>query len=373
MSDNFKQKKLDDYLKYIIIALMFIFAGITFFFQLAITEHNFLPYYSILLNLLVLIFFLFAIKSTSVKHSESAIQNCAMKLGINSEDNLKDIVERSNEIIKQLVFCIKRFIIMLICFYVCNLFIEWYSKDFTKMRTCLEYFKLNSFLINLKIQPCENVEYFKYLLCDSIANFFNFNSGLAALLGFIVLFNKTIEVKQDNIKNTKQNIFKKYIYWTVFFSITYALCVSFIYFMYDFDLLVAPYFTRLITGIIIGVCMLLLFSRFINMEYFFKITLDSYQRDFFYIITILILPTYVIVQPLYGVFDIVDDAKYQEYFKPIIFLICFLGKTSLLLFLFTIIGKKWIHAYLIMVLSQRDTIHLISTSFDDIDDLSKSD
>jgi hypothetical protein len=105
------------------------------------------------------------------------------------------------------------------------------------------------------------------------------------------------------------------------------------------------------------------------MEYFFKNSSNWWQRNFYFYGTIIVLPLYVVAQPLYGLFNAIEIGKSPELFKSVVFLICFWGKLVFLLFIFTMLTKKWIHSYLFMVLSQEETLLKISKDLRDVEDL----
>lgn len=79
---------------------------------------------------------------------------------------------------------------------------------------------------------------------------------------------------------------------------------------------------ELVIGIFNGIAMLLLFSRFISMEYFFKNSKISFQREYYFYTVVFILPIYVVAQPLYGVFELIDESILEE-FKTFVFYACF--------------------------------------------------
>jgi hypothetical protein len=72
---------------------------------------------------------------------------------------------------------------------------------------------------------------------------------------------------------------------------------------------------------------------------------------------------------MYGVFNAVEIGESAVLFKSIVFLICFWGKLVFFLFLYTMLNKRWIHTYLFLAVSQKDTISNISKALKDVEDL----
>ena len=71
------------------------------------------------------------------------------------------------------------------------------------------------------------------------------------------------------------------------------------------------------------------------------------------------MPLYIVAQPLYSIIDAIDMGG-NEPFKALVFLICFWGKMFFILFMYTTLSKKWIHAYLLMAISNKDALKEMS-------------
>ena len=324
-----------------------------------------------ILNIFVLLLALSYIQPTALSIEASEFSKLKRHLKLNAEDDYKAISIRVNSLIKQLVSCIRWFIIILGFFYMLQLFTDYqpvkYKCDETS-KECVEEVikdKNNPDMVYLLSSECKNpfcLQSAKYLSVEILTNSTNLFSASYLFIAFQVLFLVTLE---DDNKTWK---LKSYISIAVALLITGLNILCFIWGIKGESLLTISHIMRLAGGVYNGMAMFLLFSRFISMEYFFKSSNSGWQRNFYLYGTVVVLPLYVISQPLYGLFNAVEIGKSPELFKAIVFLICFWGKLVFLLFIFTMLTKKWIHSYLFMVLSQKDSLLNISRDLSDVDD-----
>jgi hypothetical protein len=314
-----------------------------------------------ILNIVVLIIALIGIKAIPLTIESKEFHKLIKNLNLKTEEEGKRILSRVNVLIKQLVYSIKWFIIILGAFYLLQLFADTTQLPYEKLKDTINsnesIFKL------LGIGSYNAIASSEYLFIEILTNSTNIFSAAYLFLAFQVLFLVTIE---DDNKTWK---LKRYIPISIAFLITLSNLVFFAVGFFGAQLSSISHTIRLIGGIYNGIAMLLLFSRFISMEYFFQNSRRTWQRNFYFYGTVIALPMYVVAQPLYGLFNAVEIGESATLFKSIVFLICFWGKLVFLLFVYTMLSKKWIHAYLFMVLSQKDTLTNLSLDINDVDDL----
>lgn len=314
-----------------------------------------------ILNVLVLIVALTAIKSSPLAIDSKEFKKLILHLNIKTEDEGREILTRVNVLIKQLVYAIRMFAVFLCAFYLFQLFVDTTQQPYENIKVNIG----DSFsILELLAKNGKNdVSAAKFLSLEILTNSANLLSAAYLFLAFQILFLVTIE--DDN----KTWMLKGYIPISIAIFITFANIAFFIGGFFGAHLSSISHVTRLVGGIYNGVAMFLLFSRFISMEYFFQNSRMNWQRKFYFYGTVIILPLYVVAQPLYGLFNAVEIGESATLFKSIVFLVCFWGKLVFLLFVFTMLNKKWIHAYLFMVLSQKDTLNSVSIDLRDVDDL----
>lgn len=195
-------------------------------------------------------------------------------------------------------------------------------------------------LLGFSFIPAEYIN-----LARGATDIFNFLSAVFLYLAFKVLYNNTLD--RDN---------GKIIYYMD------ALFMSFFYI-----LLYALLFSKeppvknalsLFSGIINGLAMSLLFSRFISMEHTFTEIfknpifkrLRKYRNSLYYG-TIFILPVYAVIQPLFGDFTLTEFGD-PTIFANVVFLVCFLGKLFFLSLFVIYIKNKLIHIYFHIVITK---------------------
>jgi hypothetical protein len=325
-----------------------------------LTEKNLLITVDIL-NLLILLIALKFIKATPMQIDDNEVKKLNKHLIINNESDSIQVKDRVNELVKQLVHCIRWFAVILALFYFLQLISDYYTqipfKDFKAVIN--DNFNMLSIIAN---KPSHYMPASQYLFTEIMTNLTNLFSAAYLFLAFQVLFLVTLE------KDDKTWRLQSFVPISLALIITLFNIYCFVNGFPELHLSTMSHFIRLIGGLYNGVAMFLLFSRFIAMEYFFQNSGKGWQRQFYFYGTVIVLPLYVVVQPLYGVFNAGEMGQSAELFKAVVFLVCFWGKLVFLLFIYTMLTKKWIHSYLFMVLSQKDTLSKISKDLKDIAD-----
>ncbi|MEM6718675.1 MAG: hypothetical protein AAF611_05155 [Bacteroidota bacterium] len=354
-------KKNDEFLGTlvaIITSLLFIYN--TFSQASPIGKSNFLIITDIL-NLVVLFVALFAIRNQKLTIESAEFTELLPILNC-TEEVVKGKQERINELIFQLIKSIKWFILVLSGFYFLQLFLDYtlientdtIIKSMENKKTMYDLFSVSS-----TITEAESLDAASFLSLEFLMNTTNLFSAALLFTAFQVLFVKTIrdDNKTWNINNQ--------IPLAVAIAITILNLV--VYFVpLGYDLNVKSNVIRLLGGLYNGIAMTLLFSRFISMEFFFQKATKSFERNFYFYGITFFLPLYIVVQPMYGLFYSLDSDT-TILFKSVIFLSCFFGKMVFLFFVFTMINKKWIHAYLLVSLTSNRTIELIAEKIKDVD------
>lgn len=378
-------KKLKDSVEFLTLITLLI-TSITFILSKigylgSIKENLFLIFVDSL-NIIILLCAIFLIKPLLLSIEPDEWKNLKKHLKPSDKKNFTKIEPRVNELVAQLVDCIQKFAGVLGVFYILQLIIDCFqyfnSKGLPEYK-CLKpaidnsnnIIELISYIPDPKILIPEGCQYVArpgigatiYLSLETLTNATNLFSAAYLFLAFQVLFIVTLE------NDDKTWRFKKNIPFGLAYIITILNAAFFIVGIPETHLSVTAHTFRLIGGIYNGIAMFLLFSRFVSMEYFFKSSNDR-RRKYYLYGTILILPAYVVVQPLYGVINAIEfGADSPTIFKSFVFLICFWGKLVFLLFVYTMLKKKWLHAYLFLLLSQNNTLSIIAEDIKDVDDL----
>lgn len=313
-----------------------------------------------ILNIIILAIALFSIKAVKLNIHAKEYVSLKKLLIFSSKEKPEDILERVNNIVKQLVDCIFWFLIILGIFYALQCLMD-ITTEYETFKEVIKASKSILHLLSYENSHCLNAA--KYTTLEFFTNSTNLFSAAYLILAFQVLFLVTLE--NDN-KTWK---LKKSIPFAIAVIITIANAVFFAAGFLNVDLASISHIMRLIGGIYNGVAMFLLFSRFIAMEFFFQNSKNNWQKNFYFFGIVFILPMYVVAQPLYGLFNALEVTISAEIFKTIVFLVCFWGKLVFVLFLYTMLTKKWIHSYLFLVLSQKDSLTQISLELADVDDL----
>ncbi len=313
------------------------------------------------LNILVLVTAIIFIRSVQLKIEGNEVKKLLNHLGIEDEKSCDAILERTNELIKQLVYCIRWFAIILGVFYIFQFFTDYFQPPYETIKKTIDGSK--SIMEILSDRPEFYLQAAKYLFTELLTNSANLFSASFLFLAFQVLFLVTLA------KDNKQWKLKSWIPNSLAIVITVLNIYYFFNGVFEANLGSISHIMRLIGGVYNGVAMFLLFSRFISMEYFFQNSSDGWQKWFYFYGTVVVLPLYVVAQPLYGIFNAIEIGQSAELFKAIVFLVCFWGKLFFLLFIYTMLTKKWIHSYLFIVLSQKDTLSKISIDLKDVEDL----
>jgi len=317
-----------------------------------------------LLNIFVILCALSAIKCVSLEIDGKEMSKLSTTLALSGKEG-ESITLRVNEIVRQLVYCVRWFALILGLFYLLQLFTD---ATITQDEKDIKYTLSGSYNVIELIQselPFK-IHAIRYLVTETFTNAANLFSAAYLFLAFQVLFLVTVD---------KDNRTWRMKGW-IPMSVAMLIMVANILFFLDGDSLNSrttlaniSHMIRLTGGIYNGLAMLLLFSRFISMEYFFQNSSRSWQRNFYFYGTVIGLPLYVLAQPMYGIFNAVEIGESAVLFKSFVFLVCFWGKLVFFLFIFTMLDKKWIHAYLFISLTQRDTVSKVSKSLKEVEDL----
>lgn len=318
-----------------------------------------------LLNIVVLLIALVSIKPIRLEINKGdELKKLKSHLLLNDESVIEDTRNRVNAIVRQLIYCIYWFSVILILFYLVQIYIDL---QLTESDQNIKKALVNSNdlfqLITGKSQ--HKAEAAKFISVEVITNALNVLSAAFLFIAFQVLFVVTIDSDNKTWQLKWIGILPISIAFTIIgANILMVLCGA-----NGQNLSHLSHVIRLIGGIFNGVAMFLLFSRFISMEYFFQRSKQKWQRNFYFYGTIIGLPLYVMAQPLYGLFNAVEFSADAAIFKSFVFLVCFWGKVVFLLFIFTMVNKKWMHSYLFIVLTQKDTVSRLSKELNDVQDL----
>lgn len=315
------------------------------------------------LNILVLLIALLFIKDTELGVSDSELKELKNHLTASSNLDIGSIVIRVNQLVRQLVRCIWWFAIILALFYGLQLFTDATQEPYEKVKATLNG---NYSILQLLSHGAPlDIAAAKHLSLEILTNSTNLFSASFLFLAFQVLFLVTL-----GADNKTWTLLKNYIpIISIAILITVINVVFFVVGFSDVPLYILSHTMRLLGGIYNGVAMLLLFSRFISMEFFFKKSSQRWQKNFYFYGTVIILPLYVIAQPMYGIFNAVEMGQSAALFKSVVFLVCFWGKLVFLLFIFTTLSKKWLHSYLFISLTQMDTLTNVAKDLKEVDDL----
>lgn len=176
------------------------------------------------------------------------------------------------------------------------------------------------------------------LLVIILDNLFNILSAAFLFVGFTVLYYETVE--PDNITN-KINYLMIFSIAGGIFLVTLMILTMGVKGMSIQTLILV---SRILSGLFNGVGMALLFSRFISIEYFYRNN-TQWARYYYSIGTVVILPIYAVIQPLWGFFE-TDYAGDQIIIETIVLLITLWGKIFFFLMIYGMLKNRWLHAYL---------------------------
>ncbi len=317
------------------------------------------------INIGILILALIFIKSYPLLVSKKEKEKICEDFNVKSLSIDKKLV-RTNSLINQLSNAIRWFAIVLLGFYCLQFFMDYSIMDrYNEFEASL--IENKSILELLKSSP-ENQQWSldlyaaKFLGIEILTNSSNLFSATFLFTAFLVLFRVTLE--GDN----KTWQIKNQIPMSLALAITLLNIVFFIVGVEFFNLKETSTSIRLLGGLYNGIAMALLFSRFISMEYYFQHSKRTFERGFYYYGIIIGLPLYVVVQPLYALFNAID-LEAAAIFKSIVFLICFWGKLVFLFFIYTMLNKKWIHSYILLKLIENENLEKLSIELEDVEKL----
>ncbi len=176
---------------------------------------------------------------------------------------------------------------------------------------------------------------------------FNFFSSVFVYLGFKVLYNQTLDERNKPIVYYLDAVFFILLYLTVYILVV----AGGLQFSIDAKNHLINLF-GLVSGVFNGLAMALLFGRFVSMEHVLMNMQKVNTNSMLALGALFILPTYAIVQPLFGSFKI-DAFGDPEMFANFVFFVCLIGK-GFFLFLYTYyLRRKYLHLYLHLIISRR--------------------
>ncbi|AUP77465.1 hypothetical protein [Flavivirga eckloniae] len=319
------------------------------------------------INIGILLLALALTKGTPLFVSKEETKKICSDFNLSTESFNSKIV-RTNSLINQLSSSIRWFAIILLGFYCLQFFMDFslmdkyddFENSLKNNKSILELLKFTSD----GLQSTSNLNAAKFLGIEILTNSSNLFSATFLFTSFLVLFSVTLE--NDN----KTWHIKNQIPISIAIAITVINIVFFIVGVDYFNLKETSTSIRLLGGIYNGIAMALLFSRFISMEYYFQNSKRNLERSFYYYGITIGLPLYVVVQPLYALFNAVD-LEAAAIFKSIVFLICFWGKLVFLFFIYTMLNKKWIHSYILLNLIENENLEKLSLELNDVEKLDK--
>jgi hypothetical protein len=199
-----------------------------------------------------------------------------------------------------------------------------------------------------------------------IDNLFNVASAVFLFIAFYILY-----LRPPDAGNTRLNPG----YWlTPLFIVILVMVLNWIIIIngaFNTNLQTLILTSRMLCGMFNGVGMALLVSRLISMEYFFKESSEVF-KNFYLAGATIILPLYVIAQPLWGFLEM-PDFHAMEALKAFILIICLWGKIFLVMIIYYMLSKGWIQAYLYMLPIGTDKIKVITKSFYEMENIVRED
>jgi len=327
-----------------------------------------LPVYSAILNIIILIigilifstlfdeFYLIKRKHGEYDNSNFAIDDLKaiediLKI---SSSQTKYYVERTSAVVGQLVRNFSLFLWPLIIFYALNIL-----KDKLGLTSSPHFDNAYSFFEYSKISPIEeHNKSFWYITLSALANFFNFLSAIGLWVSFSILYQKTVDA--DNKSTLHLGV---YYFLLIFYVLSYIILIGSGAKILTIKLTILS--LDMFCAVFNCVAMILFFNRLVQVLYFYQGVLKKNLLDKFYFFTATILfPLYACFQIFFGVFDYLaldkTHPEYYQYIKGTVFFVCFLGKLFLILFMFSFIRIKWLHAAIITLMAHEETPMLLA-------------
>jgi hypothetical protein len=313
------------------------------------------------LNALVLFIALAIIKPKKIEelHSPEQIKDLVLINQVDYE-KIRDRCIRVNMLVKQFVTSLRFFMIILSFYYIIQFVIHLFDvfpNEILNVQIIHDFKECNSFSSLVVSQKEITIS---YIIVDLLGNLLNLFSSVFLFSCFAVLYLPTIK---DNLEEK----YEHYLYPSGFAILLILLNILLFSIDIGHSLLITSFYLKLVIGIFAGFGMIILFSRFISMELYFSKSKD-WQRRFYQIGILFSLPLYSIVQPLFAFFDVTESIGNQEVFKSGVFLICLWGKIFFILFIYSSIFKGYMHAYLLMVLHNKDYMEKTSLIFTEVND-----
>lgn len=313
------------------------------------------------LNLAALFIGLYFIKKTVLVVRDNESLRLSKQYSVTKQE-LSSRLLRTNSLIRQLYKSIRWFIIILLGFYLLQFYVDSYF-DYDSFKSVLKI--VGEDYIDLLINSnSERKSAAQYLALEVLTNATNLFSATFLFTAFLVLFGVTLEDDDRTSKINNQIPIAIAIGITVLNILILAKGIP------GLTLEESATIVRLLGGLYNGIAMALLFSRFISMEYYFQSSNKSFERMFYFYGVTIWLPLYVVVQPLYSLFNLFDLGQ-TAVIKAIVFLITFWGKLVFLFFIYTMLNKKWIHSYILLALMEKDKLEKLSFELEDVEKLKK--
>ena len=324
------------------------------------------------INIFVLVTALYFIKKIVLNVEDD--ENKSLCADFNLDTNtLNTKITRTNTLVNQLTSAIRWFVIVLLGFYGIQFFMDYSLIEHYEEFEPRLLSKDNISIVGLlQILPDEvanaslDLYAAKFLIIEILSNSANLFSATFLFTAFLVLFSITLESDHKTWRIRNQIPLAIAILITVVNILVFTVGIKFG--EHSFNLKETSTTIRLIGGLYNGIAMALLFSRFISMEYYFQHSDKNFERSFYLYGITLGLPLYIVVQPLYALFNAVD-IEAAAIFKSVVFLICFWGKLVFLFFIYTMLRKKWIHSYILLSLIQNDNLAKMSLELEDVEKL----
>jgi hypothetical protein len=200
------------------------------------------------------------------------------------------------------------------------------------------------------------------IIVSIVDNFFNVLSTAFLLMAFYILYHQKVDISKDDVENYQSSN----NYWMPLLIAIIIILLGTLVIITGFcqqNLQSLIVWMRITSGIFNGVGMLLLVSRFISMEYLYKQS-DDVGKNFYLIGTTVILPIYVVVQPLWGIFQV--NIENKEVLKQIIMMLCLWGKIFFIMIVYYMLNNRWLHTYIYMMPVAEERMKLVTEKFDDL-------
>lgn len=199
------------------------------------------------------------------------------------------------------------------------------------------------------------------IIITIVDNFLNVLSTAFLLMAFYILYHKHVDENGNEVINLQSSN----NYWTPLLIAVVIILIGTLVMFTGFcqqNLQSLVVWMRITGGIFNGAGMLLLVSRFISMEYLYKQS-DDMPSKFYLIGTTVVLPIYVVIQPLWGIFQV--NIENKEVLKQIILMLCLWGKIFFIMITYYMVNNRWLHIYIYLMPVAAERIKLVTGLFDE--------